>query len=104
MSVEDDDKEQIDLLNKLNGINPGKITVEKRFPLNNTGLFSATEKVIDSFKSNIIATKNPDKIPTSEPTNEPRLDPTVFGTTKPTKKIKPKFSALTPIKVKIRSK
>ena len=45
MSIENADKEQIELLNKLIGMNKGKIPVEKRPFLNNAALFpSAREK------------------------------------------------------------
>ena len=86
LSIEDADKEQNDLVNKLIGIEKGKITVRKRSFLNNTRLFlSAREKSINIFKSKILPIKNLDKIPASETTPEPTSDPTEFDRPKPTK-------------------
>ena len=52
-------------------------TLEKKvFFLNNLGLlFSAREKVLNSFKGRLFPIKKLDKIPTSQPTTEPTAEP-----------------------------
>ena len=61
--------------------------LEKKYFLNNLGLlFSAREKLLNSFKSRLFLIKNLDKIPTHEPTPEPATEPEVG--TQPTKAIK----------------
>ena len=82
LSIEDAGKEQRNLLNKLSGENKSKIPVEKRYFLNNIGLFfSASRKIFNSFESKMFLIKNLDKIPAPDPTH----NPTAFDTPKPTK-------------------
>ena len=74
--------------------------LETKSFLNNLGLlFSAREKVLNSFKSRLFPIKNLDKIPTHEPTPEPATEPEVATelteATKATKtKTKRKISSL----------
>ena len=74
MSLKDSHEEQIRITNELKDMVKGKMSVEKRSFLKNTGLLlSAREKIC--FKSKIFPTKNP----------EPKPEPTVFDTSKSTK-------------------
>ena len=50
----------------------------KKVFLNNLGLlFSAREKVLNSFKTRLFSIKNLNKIPAREPTAEPATEPVV---------------------------
>ena len=50
----------------------------KKVFLNNLGLlFSAREKVLNSFKTRLFSIKNLNKIPAREPTAEPAIEPVV---------------------------
>ena len=87
---EDADKEKSNFVNKLIDMSQGKIPLEKRYFLNNFGLFlRAREKTLNNFKSKVFPIRNLDKIPTLEPTHDPAPElipePTVFDTYKPTK-------------------
>ena len=90
-SLEDDDEEQSQLANELIiNMGKGKILVEKRSFLNNTGLcLSAREKVVNNSRIKIYPIKNLDKVltpnQTPEPTPDSTLKPTVCNTPKPTK-------------------
>ena len=58
---------------------------EKKYFLNNLGLlFSAREKVRNSFKSRLFPIKNVDKIPRREPTPKPATEPTAELAAEPT--------------------
>ena len=62
----------------------GKIPIEKRFFINNVGLFlSAREKMLTHFKNKIFSVKSLDKIPTLAPTPKRTIDPTAFDTPEP---------------------
>ena len=65
LAFENADEELSQLVNKLKHMGKGKIPIEKRYFLKNAGLFLTwREKILKNFKSKIIPTKNPDKIPT----------------------------------------
>ena len=71
LSIEDADKEQNDLDNKLIGIKEVKYQLKRSF-LNNTRLFSsAREKILNNFKSKIFQIKNLNKIATLDSAPEP---------------------------------
>ena len=79
MSIDDADKTQSELFNKLSDMNKSKILVKKRFFINNAELFlSGREKILNNFKSKIFPIKTLDKIPTPEPRANQTPEPTVF--------------------------
>ena len=67
----------ISFATELKNLDKDKETIEKRFFLNNLGLFFiATEKVHNNFKSGLFRIKNLDKIPPHERTPELATEPT----------------------------
>ena len=66
------DNRQSNFANELKNFDNGIKALEKKYFLNNVGLlFSAREKVLNSFKHRLFPTKYLDNIPTPEPATEP---------------------------------
>ena len=62
LSIEKTDNKQINFVNALKNFDKGVKTLEKKSFLNNLGLlFSEREKVLNSFKSELLPIKNLDK-------------------------------------------
>ena len=63
LSLKETNKERIQLVNELEDMGKGKISVEQIYFLKNAGLLiSARDKILNSFKGKIFPTKIPDKI------------------------------------------
>ena len=74
MSIEGADNKQSNFANELNNFDKGIKTLDKNSFLNNLGLlFSAREKVLNSFRSRLFPIKKLDKIPTQKPATEPEV-------------------------------
>ena len=64
LSLEDADKEQIQLANELNDMSKGKIPIEKGLFLKNAKLvISERENILNNFKDKIFLKKNPEPEP-----------------------------------------
>ena len=74
LSIEETDNKQGDFAKELKNFDKGIKTLEKNSFLNNLGLlYSAREKVLNSFKSRLFPIKDFNKIPTHKPATEPEV-------------------------------
>ena len=74
LSIEGADNKQSNFANELKNFDKGIKTLDKNSFLNNLELlFSAREKVLNSFRSRLFPIKNLDKIPTQKPATEPEI-------------------------------